>query len=382
LQVDDLSADLLANNSGGPGSAGLAVAADIRSARIRVGYLRNHESGAPASSPAELLGAVRFGMAARTAEAQRSDSAPTANRDLRAASSCSQGIPRGQPLTASGMTPLTIDVQLEPLHGPAAELWFANGPVHSGQSGIVRYAHDDHYLLAVVDEDERSHGGIGAAAEAVYSAMRRFQQRSRFSQLLRMWNYLDAINEGAGDRERYRQFCVGRAQGMGEVASGHYPAATAIGRQHRTHQLQVYWLAGRAAGTAVENPRQLSAYNYPREHGPVSPSFSRAVVAPDHTVLISGTASIVGHVSQHPGHPLAQLEETLRNLGALTSHARQPGAASRQDLLKVYLRDPALLEPVRARLQQTHPDCEVVFLAGDICRQELLLEIECIRGSG
>jgi chorismate lyase/3-hydroxybenzoate synthase len=33
-----------------------------------------------------------------------------------------------------------------------------------------------------------------------------------------MWNYLDAINENDGDEERYRQFCLGRARGLGAVA--------------------------------------------------------------------------------------------------------------------------------------------------------------------
>ena len=136
-----------------------------------------------------------------------------------------------------------------------------------------------------------------------------------------MWNYLDAINEGDGDAERYRQFCVGRARGLGRPNGKRLPAATAIGRQQPTHQLQVFWVAARVGGTPIENPRQVSAYHYPRAHGPVSPSFSRAMVAPDDTVLVSGTASIVGHVSQHHGDAQAQLAETLRNLAAVTSHA-------------------------------------------------------------
>ena len=59
-----------------------------------------------------------------------------------------------------------------------------------------------------------------------------------------------------------------------------YPSATAIGRHHSDHLLQVFWLAGTAPGQALENPRQVSAYQYPRVHGPVSPTFARALVAP------------------------------------------------------------------------------------------------------
>jgi chorismate lyase/3-hydroxybenzoate synthase len=277
---------------------------------------------------------------------------------------------------AAGSTaPLTIDVRLQRLGGPAAEVWYANGPVCSGREGIVRYAHDDAVLIGLIEEDERAYGGIRSAAETLYAAMRQFQEQCGFPHLLRMWNYLDAINEGEDDAERYRQFCVGRALGLGRPNDKRLPAATAIGRQQPTHELQLFWVAARASGTAIENPRQVSAYHYPRAHGPVSPSFSRAMIAPDRTVLVSGTASIVGHVSQHAGDAPAQLAETLRNLAAVTAHA---GVGRGQDLLKVYVRDPALVPMIAVRLQEAYPGAAPIFLAGDICRRELLLEIECI----
>jgi chorismate lyase/3-hydroxybenzoate synthase len=281
---------------------------------------------------------------------------------------------------AASAAPLTIDVRMPRLRGPAAEVWHANGPVRAGREGIVRYAHDLELLFGVIEEDERAYGGIRSTAETLYAAVRRFQEQCGFPHLLRMWNYLDAINEGDGDAERYRQFCVGRSLGLGRPNDKHLPAATAIGRQQPTHQVQVFWVAARAAGTAIENPRQVSAYHYPRTHGPVSPSFSRAMIAPDGTVLVSGTASIVGHVSQHEGDAQAQLTETLRNLAAVTAHAGTGrDAARRQDLLKVYVRDPTLVPMIAERLEETHPGATPIFLAGDICRRELLLEIECMQ---
>jgi chorismate lyase/3-hydroxybenzoate synthase len=278
-----------------------------------------------------------------------------------------------------GAAPLTIDLRMQRLGGPAAEVWYASGAVRAGREGIVRYAHDEELLIGVVEEDERAYGGIRSAAETLYAATARFQEQCGFPHLLRMWNYLDAINEGDGDAERYRQFCIGRARGIGRPNCALLPAATAIGRQQQTHQLQVFWVAARTCGTAIENPRQVSAYHYPRAHGPVSPSFSRAMVAPDRTVLVSGTASIVGHVSQHEGDAQAQLAETLRNLAAVTSHAgSRRDAARRQDLLKVYVRDPTLVPMIAERLRKEYPDASPIYLAGDICRRELLLEIECI----
>src|SRR6185436_10200075 len=243
----------------------------------------------------------------------------------------------------AGAAPLSINVRLQRLGGPSAEIWHATGPVRAGRDGIVRYAHDDELMIAVVEEDERAYGGICSTAQTLYATVRKFQEQSGFPHLLRMWNYLDAINEGEGDAERYRQFCVGRALGLDRPNGKRLPAASAIGRQQATHQVQVFWIATRVSGTAIENPRQVSAYHLPRVHGPMSPSFSRAMVAPDHTLLVSGTASIVGHVSQHDGDAQGQLAETLRNLATVTAQASvRRDAAHRQDLLKVYVRDPTL----------------------------------------
>jgi chorismate lyase/3-hydroxybenzoate synthase len=98
-------------------------------------------------------------------------------------------------------------------------------------------------------------------------------------------------------------------------------------------------------------------------------------------VLISGTASIVGHVSQHHDDAMEQLEETVRNLTAFNAHASRRRTTASKDLLKVYLRDPALTAPVAERLRQLYPDCEILFVAADICRRELLLEIEAVLAS-
>lgn len=282
-------------------------------------------------------------------------------------------------------SPLTIKVRLQPSNdAPTVEYWRANGPVVTGATGPLRYAHDDRFLFAAIEIDEREHGGILQAAERAYTAIREFQKRSTFPHLLRMWNFMDAVNQGDGDLERYRQFCVGRARGLADAGVESYPAATAIGRQVTTHELQVFWLAGREEGTAVENPRQVSAYRYPRTHGPVSPSFSRATVTKDGTLLISGTASIVGHVSQHPGDPLAQLDETLRNLNVLIERASQHRAATANVpvLLKVYVRDPAHMDTIAAGVRAAFPNDPAIFLAADICRRELLLEIECVLMGG
>jgi chorismate lyase / 3-hydroxybenzoate synthase len=280
--------------------------------------------------------------------------------------------------------PLCVNVQMPSLLPGSApvEAWFARGKVLAGQQEHVRFACDDHYLFAVVERDEREFRGIELAAEAVYAEIRRFQRGSGYPYLLRLWNFLDHVNQGGGDLERYRQFCVGRGRGLGDMPAECYPAASALGRQQTTHKLQTVWIAAREPGTPLENPRQMSAYRYPRIYGPTSPSFSRATLNLDGTLIVSGTASIVGHVSTHPGDPLAQLDETLKNLSALTAHAAgydgKLHEAGLSHLFRVYVRHPEHAAPIAEHLQRALPGSKAIFLAADICRRELLLEIEAL----
>jgi chorismate lyase/3-hydroxybenzoate synthase len=170
-------------------------------------------------------------------------------------------------------------------------------------------------------------------------------------------------------------------------ATTDYPAATAIGRRDGSPILQVYWLAARRAGLPLENPRQLSAYRYPRQYGPAAPSFSRAMLVEQRLLMISGTASIIGHASHHPGNLQAQIEETLRNLAsvmqrAAATSAEIPARLHSGSLLKIYLRDPGSVDVAEAVLRERLPKgVPYMILAADICREDLLVEIDCIHGA-
>lgn len=286
-----------------------------------------------------------------------------------------------------------IRVPLEPLQGSdVVEVWRGDSVASTlAEPGVRLTANRDH-AFGVVEIQERDHADVGEAAAAAYATIRRLQRESGHSHILRMWNYLDAINHGAGDAERYKQFCVGRARTLGAGwPAAHYPAATAIGRPEQDSpargQLQIFWLAGKRPGEMLENPRQLSAFRYPRQYGPAAPTFSRAVLLRDAPLLmISGTASIVGHASLHPGDLHAQCLETLANLRSVLQCAQKAGAAldaelGARSLLKVYLREAGSAAQVesflRENLQETTP---FLILNADICREDLLVEIDCTHG--
>ena len=300
--------------------------------------------------------------------------------------------------------PRYLRVPLQP-HGHAPfEVWRAHAPVTSGRGPAtamgdgIAWSCDGQLLFGAIEVDEPAghdgagdHSGILLAAEHAYRQMARFVSGGDYPYLLRVWNYLDAITLGEGDNERYRQFCIGRARGLGDFDTATLPAATAIGRCDDARTIQVYWLAARAPGVPVENPRQVSAYRYPRQYGPQSPSFARAMLPPADSampLLLSGTAAVVGHASQHAGELQAQIEETFANFDALIGAARagRPslppgfGAGTR---LKVYVRDRGDLPLVAAALDARFGDrVPRIVLHAAICRRELAVEIDGVHDAG
>ncbi|WP_166432769.1 pteridine-dependent deoxygenase [Luteimonas yindakuii] len=290
--------------------------------------------------------------------------------------------------TPAGSDPRVLRVPLAPFGDSPAEVWRVAGPVRHGVDGAIRWAADDHLAFGVIELAEGD-DGIEAAARRAYAALVEHVGSSAMPHLLRIWNYFDAITLGEGDAERYRRFCVGRAEGLGAFDLGRLPAATAIGRCDGERVLQVYWLSAREPGIPVENPRQVSAYRYPRQYGPQPPSFARAMLPADGHVmplLLSGTAAVVGHASQHDGELLAQIEETFANFDALLDNALihrpdLPAAFGPGTRLKVYVRDRADLPLVADALTQRFGDrVPRVILHAAVCRRELAVEIDGVHG--
>ncbi len=299
---------------------------------------------------------------------------------------------------------LAMPAVLGPASADVAERWFLPAPPPQGVAavdfslGCVSGRRVGPWLHATAVLDDRTaSGGLKGAAETVYRDLFAvLEQESRACgtdlQVLKVWNYMADIN-GTDEEtglERYRLFNIGRQDAF--VATGHAafdgaPAACALGTVQGP--LTVHLLAGPHAPRTVENPRQVSAYRYPADYGPRAPTFSRAALADLgdglEALFISGTASIVGHESRHPGDVQAQTEETLNNIEAVLAAAQDHRRALHHlgDLeLTVYLRRPEDLDTVRRTLARRLGDpqapalARALFLRADVCRAELLVEIE------
>ena len=279
--------------------------------------------------------------------------------------------------------PRWLRVSLEPLGDGPAEVWAVDDVVTAGRDGDLSWSRGGGWLFAAVECHESAHGGAEGAALHAYSLLSAFVSGSPECHVQRIWNYLGAINDGAGDDERYKHFCTGRIRGMGDTFAEGFPAASAIGHHADPGLLQVYLLATDRPGTRIENPRQVSAWDYPRQYGRTPPSFARGTLLPAADVLaISGTAAVVGHASAHAGDLDAQLEETLRNLDTLVEAGGLPAGLDHLAPLKAYVRHPQDAARVREFAARHLPDAPLLVVHGDICRAELLVEIDGWRYRG
>jgi chorismate lyase/3-hydroxybenzoate synthase len=285
------------------------------------------------------------------------------------------------------------------------EVWRVAGPGIELSNGAARrsrvsYRFCEDLLFGSITIDERGVGeeaGIDAAAllratELAYQEIFAVLGETQHRHLIRIWNYLPDINREAGGDERYRHFNSARQlafRNSGRATMGTVPAASALGSPAGS-PISIYFLAARRPPKMIENPRQTSAYHYPPKFGRHSPIFSRACLLNESAgtnLFVSGTASIVGHETIHPGDVAAQTRETMTNINALLEEANRVVGSARYSLdglkFKVYVRQPADLDAIENTLSESlRSSTPVVYLQADVCREDLLVEIEATGDSG
>jgi enamine deaminase RidA (YjgF/YER057c/UK114 family) len=331
---------------------------------VRLDYLSlDHLNSQPASWWRNVMGVVGFARPPATA--------------------------RQVPSTATLTPPLGPDADI-------CEVWRLADPgmeVPHGTAnlGRVQYRSSGGVLFGCLSIEE---GEVGAADEAqallrsteiAYEEIFAALDATQHHHLIRIWNYVPAINAAAGGEERYRLFNSARQTAFrksGRAVMGSVPAACALGSPAGS-PLCVYFLAARRPPKMIENPRQTSAYHYPPKFGRHSPTFSRACISsgsPHANLFISGTASIVGHETIHPGDAAAQTRETLANINTLLAEANRAAGSARYSLealkLKVYVRHAADFSAIQSVLSRELRGGSPLYLQADICREDLLVEIE------
>jgi enamine deaminase RidA (YjgF/YER057c/UK114 family) len=302
-----------------------------------------------------------------------------------------------RPPSVSATTQVPVAASMTPSLGTAAEhlceVWRVAGPVRAelpSRHDQVHYRCCDDFLFGTMRFEEHAvegdSTGLSQATIRAYRNIFEVLDKTGHHHLIRVWNYLPEITRETDGDERYRHFNTARQaafRSVGRPTEVTVPAACALGSPPGS-PISIYFLASREPPTMIENPRQTSAYRYPPKFGTHSPSFSRACVLGESAgtnLFISGTASIVGHETLHSGDVSAQTRETLANLDALLEEANRVVGTSRYSLdglkFKVYVRRPRDLDAIQGVLSASlRPAAPILYLQAEVCREELLVEIE------
>ncbi len=275
---------------------------------------------------------------------------------------------------------------------PVHEQWHAEGPLRQGRDEGIHWRRNAEMLYGVIELNEVDHPPVAedvsplqTASRVLYERLFRLLREQGMPHLWRVWNYMADINGESHGLERYRQFNLGRYEafvGAQRETGGQVPAACAIGVADGP--LSVAFLAGASPLLPLENPRQVSAWRYPSQYGPRAPTFSRAALAYPRgreALFVSGTASIVGHATVHPGDVAAQCEETVRNIECLVQEANRAARSDRPFSIaglshRAYVRHATDAHTVQRTLQPLLRGASLVCVQADICRADLLVEIE------
>jgi enamine deaminase RidA (YjgF/YER057c/UK114 family) len=305
--------------------------------------------------------------------------------------------------------PITTFVHQPPCGGAALaiEAWAIGGDdvkLEWFGAHALAVSHNDVrwvYVSGIVPPD--SDGSVYSGTTEVLLRARSLlaQAGVSFENVARTWFYLGDITGPESDTQRYKELNRARTDfyrglrfggGLLRPAKPHsgYPASTGIGMAGRGLAMSCLAVATQREDvklTPLENPCQTPAYAYHLKHSPCSPKFSRAmalVMGENVTTWISGTASIVDSESLHPGDVEKQTHQTIDNIERLigpqnlAAHGLKHAGATLRDLAKVrvYVKRLEDYPRCKAVCEQRFGSVPVIYALANVCRPELLVEIE------
>lgn len=267
------------------------------------------------------------------------------------------------------------------------------------------------YIVCTTDSGKEIWaGGLGyglfqsdtrSAAEAAFDQMKAIldAEGMSFNHLVRQWNYIGNILEINNGFQNYQLFNEVRNDFYQKYRTVHgYPAATGIGMKLGGVCLDFCAVMEHEAIKIkpIENPDQINAYEYGQEvlKGVIDkgktvkhpPQFERALLIAGKirsTLFISGTASIIGQDAVGIDDIEKQTIVTIRNINKLTDQIRIGRLIANSDiewgkyiLLRVYVRKQDDFTKVKTICNEYFPDVPAIFIESDICRDNLLVEIE------
>jgi len=203
--------------------------------------------------------------------------------------------------------------------------------------------------------------------------------------IVRQWNYIERITQNSNKEGQHYQIfnnARGNFYSLGSWSNG-YPAATGIGAS--LGGVLVDFDAAVLTSpycfvTPIDNNLQVAAHSYSlgvlKKVGEknFTPKFERAksiTFGDDRFIYISGTAAIRGEHTLVGVGLKRQLQVTIENISQLIGSAQLC-------MLRVYLKEKSFYEEAHELIEQYKLNIPISYMQADVCREELLIEIEGI----
>ena len=215
--------------------------------------------------------------------------------------------------------------------------------------------------------------------------------------IIRQWNYIEniAIVEDVNAPQNYQDFNDVRARYYDQVSfEKGYPAATGIGQD--TGGVIIGFIALSESDIIsikpIGNPGQIDAHKYSdivlegNSNQKCTPKFERAKlvsIGSRNYIYVSGTASILGEETVHEGDVEKQTLTTIDNIKRLFSRENQGTLGLDFDVAKIQFSHLRVYVKYKKDIPAVQKVCDAelnckssLFLESDVCRENLLVEIE------
>jgi enamine deaminase RidA (YjgF/YER057c/UK114 family) len=245
--------------------------------------------------------------------------------------------------------------------------------------------------------------GIQKQSDAIFSVLEEIFELEKMpvSSIVRQWNYIENITRIEDNCQNYQEFNDARSRFYQKTKwHGGFPAATGIGIGCGGVIVDldaIYTNGSDIKVVSLNNTLQVPAHDYSKsvlvaaEDEPdrpvTTPKFERGKLVSSGTegvIYISGTAAIRGEKSFSYEGIEEQTRITLENIEHLISEETlaSSGAGHFANVeissLRIYLKEESFFEPCKKIVDENYPGVSAVYLKADICREELLVEIEGI----
>lgn len=255
------------------------------------------------------------------------------------------------------------------------------------------FVHDNsRVLIGSITSDQKT--GIEGQARDAFLTLSELldKQGFTFSSIIRQWNYISNILSKTEGKQNYQEFNNVRSHYYGNAFQRNgFPAATGIGMSDGGVIVEFIALDSDVALTKpIDNPEQIAAHSYSRSVlvggescDKTTPKFERARfldLLQQKVIFISGTAAIKGERTVGLNDALEQTEITIHNIKQLYSKEVTDRLSvsddSRYGHARVYIKNRKDFTIIKRIFRNHFANLPVVYLQADICRDDLLVEIE------